>query len=153
MDTNDEFNVHSSLSKEYNSEFSVGECWGYQKFIKLGDIFDSCYYNEREDSVILRYHVRPTTYLQKCSQLELYIQELESTQECNSNQVFSEVDLDEDESDVPLDNLELRVSSELIESQETVVNSPLLISGKEMLQQINDIEHMVELTLLDDSSS
>lgn len=72
-----EFSAIPSFSKIYKSQFKEGECWGYQKFIKLDNRFNQLYYNHSNDSISLMYSIRPTTYYQKCLNLQNYIAEME----------------------------------------------------------------------------
>ena len=68
------------LSKDYESAFCTGECWGYQKFIKLEHIFSRGYYDAEHDCIKLDYRVRPQSYNIICQQLRQYINKLESKQ-------------------------------------------------------------------------
>ena len=42
----------------------VGECWGYNRFFRL-DLLEEEGYLDRDDSVTLKFHVRPPTFFQK----------------------------------------------------------------------------------------
>ena len=145
LETNDEFKSSPSLSKVYRSKFRQGECWGYQKFVKLGDHFNSLYYNPTNDSISLIYHVRPRTFHQKCTQLQDYILKLEEN-------------IKNDSLDSPVSgqysSLKPRtikeISTESRESKDTLTEFPLN-SSLTINQQIQEIEKSIEYTSLEET--
>ena len=54
----------------------VGECWGYNRFFRL-DLLEEEGYLDRDDSVTLKFHVRPPTFFQKSRDQAWYISQLE----------------------------------------------------------------------------
>ncbi|KAI8851848.1 hypothetical protein BC829DRAFT_441168 [Chytridium lagenaria] len=56
--------------RENTSMFVKGECWGYNRFMSLGNMEQFL----EEDTVTVRYGVRALTYRQRCIDLERYIQ-------------------------------------------------------------------------------
>ena len=75
-------NNNKNIVREYASDFEVGECWGYNRFIRL-DLLRSEGYIEDDDTLTIKYHVRPPTYLQKCRDLLWYNGLLEESRERN----------------------------------------------------------------------
>lgn len=71
-------NPHLCVVREFASDFESGECWGYNKFFKI-DILEDEGYLSKDDSVILRFFVRPPTYFQKCRDQQHYIAHLENS--------------------------------------------------------------------------
>ncbi|KAL5035940.1 hypothetical protein RTP6_003562 [Batrachochytrium dendrobatidis] len=65
-----------NISREFKSEFSVGECWGYNRFYNLDLIEQEGFYDSDSDSIKLVFYVRAPTYAQKCRDLEFYISNL-----------------------------------------------------------------------------
>eukprot|EP00358_Blepharisma_japonicum_P003065 CAMPEP_0202952750 /NCGR_PEP_ID=MMETSP1395-20130829/40752_1 /ASSEMBLY_ACC=CAM_ASM_000871 /TAXON_ID=5961 /ORGANISM="Blepharisma japonicum, Strain Stock R1072" /LENGTH=284 /DNA_ID=CAMNT_0049664013 /DNA_START=400 /DNA_END=1254 /DNA_ORIENTATION=- len=63
--------------REFASDFESGECWGYNKFFKI-DLLKEEGYLSQNDSIVLRYYVRPPTYFQKCKEQKQYIEYLET---------------------------------------------------------------------------
>ena len=54
-----------NVVREFASDFEVGECWGYNRFYRLDHLMSEGYLNPEGDYLILRFHVRPTTFHQK----------------------------------------------------------------------------------------
>ncbi|KAG1714255.1 E3 ubiquitin-protein ligase TRIM37 [Nymphon striatum] len=69
-----------NIIREFASEFEVGECWGYNRFFRLDLLDTEGYLNTENDTLILRYRVRPPTYFQKCRDQQWYINQLQSSQ-------------------------------------------------------------------------
>jgi len=40
-----------NVSREFSSEFIVGECWGYNKFYRIDQLLQDGYWTEHEDKV------------------------------------------------------------------------------------------------------
>lgn len=72
--------IHQSSSKiiqrEFVSDFEVGECWGYNRFFRLDLLASEGYLNLAKDTLELRFQVRPSTYFQRCRDLQWYISQL-----------------------------------------------------------------------------
>jgi tripartite motif-containing protein 37 len=64
--------------REYQSEFEVGECWGYNRFYRIDQLESEGYLsNDSEDCIYLKFYVRPPTYAQLARDQKRYIEELE----------------------------------------------------------------------------
>lgn len=76
--------------REYQSEFEVGECWGYNRFYRIDQLESEGYLsNDSEDCLYLKFYVRPPTYAQLSRDQKRYIEELEKkvkAQEEENNQ-------------------------------------------------------------------
>jgi tripartite motif-containing protein 37 len=53
------------VTREFQSEFEVGECWGYNRFYRI-DLLESEQYLSEDDSLMLKFYVRAPTYAQHC---------------------------------------------------------------------------------------
>lgn len=69
-----------NIVREFASDFEVGECWGYNRFFRLDLLATEGYLNTEQDTLILRFQVRPPTFYQKCRDQQWYINQLESAQ-------------------------------------------------------------------------
>lgn len=72
--------IHQSSSKiiqrEFVSDFEVGECWGYNRFFRLDLLASEGYLNTLNDTLELRFQVRPSTFYQRCRDQQWYITQL-----------------------------------------------------------------------------
>lgn len=72
--------IHQSSSKiiqrEFVSDFEVGECWGYNRFFRLDLLASEGYLNTGNDTLELRFQVRPSTFYQRCRDQQWYIRQL-----------------------------------------------------------------------------
>lgn len=72
--------IHQSSSKiiqrEFVSDFEVGECWGYNRFFRLDLLASEGYLNIQNDTLELRFQVRPSTFYQRCRDQQWYITQL-----------------------------------------------------------------------------
>ncbi|XP_055382901.1 E3 ubiquitin-protein ligase TRIM37-like isoform X2 [Condylostylus longicornis] len=72
--------IHQSSNKiiqrEFVSDFSVGECWGYNRFFRLDLLASEGYLNLLKDTLELKFQVRQSTYYQKCHDQQWYIGQL-----------------------------------------------------------------------------
>lgn len=72
--------IHQSASKniqrEFVSDFEVGECWGYNRFFRLDLLASEGYLNSQNDTLELRFHVRPSTFYQRCRDQQWFISQL-----------------------------------------------------------------------------
>ncbi|KAI8924433.1 hypothetical protein BC831DRAFT_465634 [Entophlyctis helioformis] len=66
-----------SVSREFTSEFAVGECWGYNRFYSLDLLEQEGFYDPVTDTVELVYYVRAPTYAQRCRDLSFYISQMQ----------------------------------------------------------------------------
>lgn len=69
-----------NIVREFASDFEVGECWGYNRFFRLDLLANEGYLNTANDTLILRFQVRPPTFYQKCRDQQWYINQLETGQ-------------------------------------------------------------------------
>lgn len=69
-----------NIVREFASDFEVGECWGYNRFFRLDLLGSEGYLNTANDTLILRFQVRPPTFYQKCRDQQWYINQLETGQ-------------------------------------------------------------------------
>eukprot|EP00698_Gefionella_okellyi_P022765 TRINITY_DN7592_c0_g1_i1.p1 TRINITY_DN7592_c0_g1~~TRINITY_DN7592_c0_g1_i1.p1 ORF type:complete len:469 (-),score=108.28 TRINITY_DN7592_c0_g1_i1:51-1457(-) len=67
------------VKREYTSEFEVGECWGYNRFLRLDNLLKDGYLAE-DDSLQFSFAVRAVSYEQHCRDQGRYIQLLELQQ-------------------------------------------------------------------------
>ncbi|KAJ3333149.1 hypothetical protein HDU76_011066 [Blyttiomyces sp. JEL0837] len=79
--TSSDTSSHANVSREYASDFEIGECWGYNRFYRLDLLEEGGFWNEHEDAIEFNYHIRAPTYSQKCRDLELYCKFLESSKD------------------------------------------------------------------------
>lgn len=72
--------IHQSSSKiiqrEFVSDFEVGECWGYNRFFRLDLLASEGYLNTVNDTLELRFQVRPSTFYQRCRDQQWFIRQL-----------------------------------------------------------------------------
>lgn len=62
----------------YQSEFEVGECWGYNRFYRIDQLESEGYLsNDSEDCIFLKYYVRPPNYHILAMDQLRYIEDLE----------------------------------------------------------------------------
>jgi tripartite motif-containing protein 37 len=52
------------VSREYSSDFEIGECWGYNRFYRIEGISDEGYVSTEDGSLFLRFFVRASNYAQ-----------------------------------------------------------------------------------------
>ncbi|XP_022697638.1 E3 ubiquitin-protein ligase TRIM37-like isoform X2 [Varroa jacobsoni] len=69
--------ANKNIVREFSSEFEVEECWGYNRFYRLDLLAAEGYLNPENDSLMLRFHVRPPSFFQKCRDQQWYINQLE----------------------------------------------------------------------------
>ncbi|VVC25902.1 Hypothetical protein CINCED_3A003233 [Cinara cedri] len=73
--TNINDDAAKDVLREFTSDFEIGECWGYNRFFRLDLLNHEGFL--QQDSLILKFSVRPPTYYQKCRELQWYISKLE----------------------------------------------------------------------------
>lgn len=69
--------THQCVVREFASDFEEGECWGYNRFFQISQLSKEGYLWS-DDSLLLRFFVRPPTYYQLARDQRRYIEELES---------------------------------------------------------------------------
>jgi hypothetical protein len=74
-----------NIIREFASDFEIGECWGYNKFFLLDALITEGFIDN--DTLILRYQVRPPTYQQKTRDQQWYIKQLENDNEQLNNEI------------------------------------------------------------------
>ncbi|KAL5233216.1 hypothetical protein ACI65C_000626 [Semiaphis heraclei] len=73
---NEQINDKSkNVLREFTSDFEIGECWGYNRFFKLDLLINEGFL--QQDTLILKFSVRPPTYYQKCREQQWYLSKLE----------------------------------------------------------------------------
>jgi len=65
-----------NIVREFASDFEVGECWGYNRFFRLDLLSSEGYLSN--DSLTLKFQVRPPTFYQKCRDQQWYIHQLQT---------------------------------------------------------------------------
>jgi tripartite motif-containing protein 37 len=53
------------VTRQFSSDFEVGECWGYNRFYRIDQLEPEQYLND-DDSILLKFYVRAPTYSQLC---------------------------------------------------------------------------------------
>lgn len=105
--------IHPSTTKniqrEFVSDFEVGECWGYNRFFRLDLLASEGYLNIQKDALELRFHVRPSTFYQRCRDQQMFIAQLLRKQSHH---------------DVEVKQLKDRLKRELTQIKAAVVKSP-----------------------------
>lgn len=76
-----------NIVREFASDFEIGECWGYNRFFRLDLLASEGYLNTENDSLVLRFQVRPPTFYQRCRDQQWYINQLQTVQ----NQYISQI--------------------------------------------------------------
>lgn len=83
--------IHQNSSKiiqrEFESDFEIGECWGYNRFFRLDLLADEGYLNTAKDTLELRFQVRPSTFYQKSRDQQWYINEMVRKQQIYLQQI------------------------------------------------------------------
>ncbi|XP_034251412.1 E3 ubiquitin-protein ligase TRIM37-like [Thrips palmi] len=69
-----------NIVREFASDFEIGECWGYNRFFRLDLLASEGYLNTENDSLILRFQVRPPTFFQRCRDQQWYINQMITVQ-------------------------------------------------------------------------
>ncbi|CAH0555816.1 unnamed protein product [Brassicogethes aeneus] len=69
-----------NVVREFSSDFEVGECWGYNRFIRSDLLVSEGYLNVPLDTIVLRFQVRAPTYFQKSRDQQWYINQLQAIQ-------------------------------------------------------------------------
>ena len=66
------------IIREFQSEFEVGECWGYNRFYRIDQLESEGYLSaDSEDCILLKFYVRPPTFAQLARDQQRYIEDLE----------------------------------------------------------------------------
>ena len=92
-------NCENKVSREYTSEFEVGECWGYNRFYKSECIVNEGFLTE-DGSLKLNYFVRASTFSQQCIDQNNYISQLEKQMgELKSKLIENNIQFSDDEKD------------------------------------------------------
>ncbi|XP_003245868.1 E3 ubiquitin-protein ligase TRIM37 isoform X2 [Acyrthosiphon pisum] len=64
-----------NVLREFTSDFEIGECWGYNRFFRLDMLINEGFLHQ--DTLNLKFSVRPPTYYQKCREQQWYLSKLE----------------------------------------------------------------------------
>ncbi|UJR08618.1 hypothetical protein I4U23_012877 [Adineta vaga] len=78
-----------NIIREFASDFEVGECWGYNKFFSLEALTTEGFLDTINDTLIIRFQVRPPTYQQKCRDQQWYIKHVEHENQHLNNEIKS----------------------------------------------------------------
>jgi hypothetical protein len=62
-----------NFSRSFESEFDLGECWGYEHFIKLTQFYEDDFYNFEEDCLQIILKISPNSYFQASRDMEKLI--------------------------------------------------------------------------------
>lgn len=65
------------MLREYSSNFEPGECWGYNKYIRLENILSEGFHNPTTDTIKIRYYVRQPSYYQVSVHKSIYAEHLD----------------------------------------------------------------------------
>ncbi|VDL60673.1 unnamed protein product [Hymenolepis diminuta] len=65
------------ITREFASDFAVGECWGYNRFIQVSLLEAEDYISRMNDTLRFKYMVRPQSYEVQCRDLHWKIEQLE----------------------------------------------------------------------------
>ena len=66
-----------NVSREYSSDFEIGECWGYNRFYRIQGIIEEGFIHPDNGTLTLEFFVRASSYAQHCRDQKKYIAELE----------------------------------------------------------------------------
>ncbi len=80
------FKEKSSYEKEYKSDFKIGECWGYNRFYRIDSLEKDGFIEPNTGKILIKYYVRPLTYLQLFKDNDSYIKTLEK--KLNMEKIF-----------------------------------------------------------------
>lgn len=80
-------NASKEISREFVSDFEIGECWGYNRFFPLDLLATEGYLNTEKDTLELRFQVRPSTYFQRCRDQQWYIHQLLQTHQQQAGEI------------------------------------------------------------------
>nr|CAD7198930.1 unnamed protein product [Timema douglasi] len=69
-----------NIVREFASDFEIGECWGYNRFFRLDLLASEGYLNTLNDTLILRFQVRPPTFFQRCRDQQWHIGQMVTVQ-------------------------------------------------------------------------
>jgi len=53
------------VTRQFSSDFEVGECWGYNRFYRIDQLETDGYLYD-DDSINLKFHVRAPNFSQLC---------------------------------------------------------------------------------------
>jgi hypothetical protein len=70
--------LDGKMVREYTSEFTAGECWGYNKFVLLDELESGGYIDDEHDTLNLEFHVRATSFYRHCQDQARFIELLEN---------------------------------------------------------------------------
>lgn len=80
-------NASKEISRDFVSDFEIGECWGYNRFFPLDLLATEGYLSTEKDTLELRFQVRPSTYFQRCRDQQWYIQQLLRTHQQQATEI------------------------------------------------------------------
>lgn len=149
-----------SVSREYTSEFEVGECWGYNRFYRTESIINEGFIDE-ENSLKLEFFVRASSYSQHCEDQDKYIKKLESKmaklkQKCDENEISlsdeEEKESEKDEAtDEELDKLPMSESKRKHKEELSDNDDLVLEERKNDQEQEEDSKSDSDVKSIDDS--
>ena len=115
---------HKPMVREFASEFESGECWGYNRFIRIDALCDEGFLDPEEDRIFLKYYVRAQSFAQQCRDQQRYIDFLENDKQRQSDHLG-----------------DLRTRLQTYESPAKAVrlpSPPVIISAENPLEHIGD---------------
>ena len=70
-------NNECTVTREYVSEFKQGECWGYNKFVKIDHLLqDELFIQGSQKYLCIKFYVRALTYAVRCRDLSWLVIDL-----------------------------------------------------------------------------
>ncbi|CAF1141811.1 unnamed protein product [Rotaria sp. Silwood1] len=76
-----------NIIREFTSDFEVGEAWGYNRYFLLNALIPEGFHDIVNDTLILRFYVRPLTYQQESHDQQWYIKYLENNNQQLNNEI------------------------------------------------------------------
>ncbi|TRY62611.1 hypothetical protein TCAL_08217 [Tigriopus californicus] len=89
-----------NVVREFASDFEVGECWGYNRFFRLDLLATEGYLSTENDTLILRFQVRPPSFFQQCRDQQCSTESDDSSEEANPNEEEQSLEDGDGENDV-----------------------------------------------------
>ncbi|XP_024373646.1 uncharacterized protein [Physcomitrium patens] len=75
------------IIRKFSSDFEMGACWGYCQFFRIDLLEKEGYLQPTEDTIVMRFYVRPLTYKQQCQDLQRALAELQVERDESITQV------------------------------------------------------------------
>ncbi|XP_024371078.1 uncharacterized protein [Physcomitrium patens] len=75
------------IVRKFSSDYEVGACWGYYQFFRIDLLEKEGYLQPDEDTITLRFYVRPLTFQQQCQDLRRSLAALQVERDESATQV------------------------------------------------------------------